>query len=161
MTTPSGKVGSSVDRVDAADDDRLRLFGNETGREQAVGEIGRTIVPVQLPLERLAALGEDLDLPRDQRVELLAVEAGQVAILDESSIAESGGSKERAVSLDLDGIGEPVVHVRAQLRVVGSQQRSGVVVVRHAPACSRRSNSSMRRRRRSLSCFFSPRRART
>jgi hypothetical protein len=68
---------------------------------------------VQLPLEGLAALRENLHLPRDQRVELHTFQAGEVAILDESAIAEADGSNEWAVALDLDGIGEPVVHVRA------------------------------------------------
>jgi hypothetical protein len=76
-------------------------------------------VPVQLPLEGLAALLEDSYLPGDQRVELLAVEAIEVAVPDESAIAEAGSSNERAVPFDLNGIGKPVVHVPAQLRVVG------------------------------------------
>jgi hypothetical protein len=83
-------------------------------------------VPVQLPLEGLAALGENLHLPRDQLVELLTVEAAEVAIFDESAIAEANGSKEWAVPLDPDGIGEPVVHVRAQLLVIGVKQQTDV-----------------------------------
>ena len=92
-------------RVHPADHHGLRLFGYEPGRAQAVGEVGRAIVPVELPLEGLAALGENLHLPRDQRVELVTVEAGEVSILDECVIAEADGSNEWAVSLDPDGSG--------------------------------------------------------
>ena len=95
-------------------------------RAQAVGQVGRAIVPVQLPLEGLAALREDLHLPRDQRVELLSFKAGEVAILDESATAGIDGSNEWTVPLDLHGVGKPVVHVRAQLRVVGVTQKAGV-----------------------------------
>ena len=58
---------------------RLLLLGHEARREQPLGEIGRAIVPVQLPLEPRAALGEYVDLARDQLVEIRALEPVQVA----------------------------------------------------------------------------------
>jgi hypothetical protein len=99
----------------------LRVFGLKTSRAQAVGQVGRAIVPVQLPLEGLAARREDLHLPRDQRVEFVAVEAGEVAVLDEAAIAEAERSHKWPIALYADGIRKPVVHVPAQLRVVGRQ----------------------------------------
>src|SRR5215212_4580659 len=79
---------------------------------------------MQLPLERLAALREDLHLPRDQRVELVPVEAGEVAVLDEPVATEARGPHEWPVPLDANGVGQTVVHVRAQLRLVGVEQLS-------------------------------------
>jgi hypothetical protein len=76
---------------------------------------------VQLPLEGLAARREDLHLPRDQRVEFVAVEASEVAVLDEAAIAEAERSHKWPIALYADGIRKPVVHVPAQLRVVGGQ----------------------------------------
>jgi hypothetical protein len=99
----------------------FRVFRHEPGRAQAVGEVGRAIVPVQLPLEGLAARCEDLHLPCDQRVEFVAVEAGEIAVLDEAATAEAERSHERPIALDPDGIRKPVVHVPAQLRVAGGQ----------------------------------------
>ena len=78
-------------------------------------------MPVQLPLEGLAACREDLHLPHDQRVELVAVEAGEVAVLDEAAIAEAERSHKRPIALYADGVRKPVVHVPAQLRVVSGQ----------------------------------------
>jgi hypothetical protein len=78
-------------------------------------------VPVQLPLEGLAAGREDLHLPRDQRVEFVAVEASEVAVLDEATIAEAERSHKWPIALYPDGIRKPVVHVPAQLRVIGGQ----------------------------------------
>lgn len=125
-------------RVHPADHHRLGVFGHEAGRAQAVGEVRWAIVPVQLPLEGLAALRENLHLPRDQLVEHPTVEPAEVAILDESAIAEANGSNEWAVPLDPDGIGKPVVHVRAQLRVIGIEQQTDV--------CSRHPKTLLRAR---------------
>jgi len=109
------------DRLCSADHDGLRVFGHKTSRGQPVGQVGRAIVAVQLPLEGLAARREDLHLPRDQRVELLAVEAGEVAILDEAAIAEAKRPRKWPIPLYADRMGKSVVHVPAKLRVVGGQ----------------------------------------
>jgi hypothetical protein len=77
-------------------------------------------VTVQLPLEGLAPRREDLHLPRDQRVEFVAVKAGEVAILDEAASAGMESHK-WPIALYANGIRKPVVHVPAQLRVVGRQ----------------------------------------
>lgn len=77
----------------AADDYGLLVFGLKAGRAQAVGQVGRAIVPVQLLLERLAAGREDLHLPRDQRVEFLPVEAGEVAVPRRSRGCRSRASR--------------------------------------------------------------------
>jgi hypothetical protein len=90
-------------------------------------------VPVQLPLERFAALGEDPDLPRDQLVELAAVEAVEVAVLDHPAIPEAGRPQQRAVALDTNTIGEPVMHVRAQLRVIGAAQSNDLLIAHRRP----------------------------
>ena len=78
-------------------------------------------MPVQLPLEGFAAAREDLHLPRDQRVEFVAVKTGEVAVLDEAAIAEAERSHKWPIALYADGIRKPVVHVPAQLRVVRGQ----------------------------------------
>jgi hypothetical protein len=104
-----------------ADYYRLFVFGHKPGGAQAFGQVGRTIVPVQLPFERLATRGEDLHLPRYQHVEFLAVEAGEVAVFDKAALTEAEGPNERPIALDPDRIRKPVVNVPAQLRVVGGQ----------------------------------------
>ena len=78
-------------------------------------------MPVQLPLERLATGREDLHLPRDQHVEFLAVEAGEIAVLDKAAFAEAERPNERPLALDPKRIRKPVMHVPAQLRVVGGR----------------------------------------
>ena len=54
---------------------------------------------VQLPLERLAAGGEDLYLPRDQRVELGSIQPGEVAVADEAATAQTEHPYEGPVDL--------------------------------------------------------------
>ena len=97
--------------------DRRGIRGVAAGRRETRLDVRR----------RQAVRDECLEhLPRDQRVELLTVETGEVAILDESAIAEAAGSNQWAVPLDPDGIGEPVAHMGAQLRVVGVKQLGDV-----------------------------------
>jgi hypothetical protein len=104
-----------------ADYHGLRVFGHEPCRTQAVGQVGRAIMPVQLPLEGLATRREDVHLPRDQHVEFLAVEVGEVAVFDKAALSEAERPNERPIALYPDLIGKPVVNVPAQLRVVGGQ----------------------------------------
>jgi hypothetical protein len=120
MTTPSGKLGS-LSTTSARLITTVSVSSGTRPAAQAVGQVGWAIVPVQLPLEGLAARCEDLHLPRDQRVEFVAVEAGEVAVLDEAAIAEAERPHKRPIALYADGIRKPVVHVPAQLRVVGGQ----------------------------------------
>ena len=97
-------------------------------------------MPVQLPLEGLAALGEYPHLPRNQLVELVTVEALEVAILDEPAIAEADRAQQRAVALDPNRIRKPVVHVRAQLRVVGAEQSNEVLIAHAGEPTAERTN---------------------
>src|SRR3712207_8923021 len=55
----------------------FRSLRYESGRPEAVAQVGRPVVTVQLPLDRLPALREDLPLPGDQRVQCRTVEAVQ------------------------------------------------------------------------------------
>src|SRR5207237_5875105 len=84
-----GRASVGGECGNGSDHHRFGVLGREAGRAQPLREVGRAIVPVQLPLEGLAALGEDPDLPRDQLVELLAVEAGEVTVLDPSAAREA------------------------------------------------------------------------
>ena len=54
----------------ARDHHRLQILGLEARREQPPREVGREVVAVQLPLEPLAALGEEPHLAGDQLVEV-------------------------------------------------------------------------------------------
>ena len=58
------------------DDDGLLLLRLESGGAQPIGEVGRLVVPVELPLHRLARSREHVSLPRDQRVQLAGREIG-------------------------------------------------------------------------------------
>ena len=51
---------------------------------QAIGEVGRLVVAVRLPLELLAARGEVVAGPGDERVEIGTPQAVEVAVVDES-----------------------------------------------------------------------------
>ena len=88
---------------------------------QPLGQIGGQIVPVQLPLDGLAAVGEDLHLPRDQLIELAPGEPVELAVLDHPATSPADDAEQRTVALEPHTIGQPVVHVGAQLRVVGPQ----------------------------------------
>jgi hypothetical protein len=77
-----------------------------------------------LPLHGLAPVGEEVPLPRDQRVEVRAGHA-QIPRAGDEPAVRAGHAEHRTVSLDRDagppGVGEP-----AHLLVVGAQQ--GLVV---------------------------------
>ncbi len=120
-TTPSGRLVGR-DCGDGSDHDGLQVFGHKPGCAQALWEIGRAIVPVQLPLEGLAALGEDPHLPRDQLVELASVEAVEIPILDHPAVPEAHRAQQRAVALDTNRAGKRVMHVGAQLRVIRAEE---------------------------------------
>ena len=81
---------------------------------------------MQLPLEPLAPLGEERDLPGDQRVELVALEAAEVAVRDPALVAEPGRAEDRAVPLGQNAGRFRIVDVRTALRVVGAQECGGV-----------------------------------
>jgi hypothetical protein len=104
------------------------FFGQKAGCAQSLREVGRSIVPVQLPLEGFAALGEYPHLPGDQLVELATLEAFEVAILDHPAVREADRAQQRAVALDANTLRKPVMHVRAQLRVIGAEQSTKVLV---------------------------------
>jgi hypothetical protein len=88
-------------------------------------------VPVQLPLEGLVALGEYLHLPRNQPVELVALEAVEVVILDHPASPVTNHAQQGTVLLDTNTIRKPVVNVRPQLRVIGAEQRPDVLISSH------------------------------
>ena len=122
-----------------SDHHRLRVFGRKAGCAQPLREVSRAIVPVQLPLDGLAALGEDPHLPGDQLVELVTVEAVEVAILDHPAIPEADRAQQRAVALDTNTVRKPVMHVRAQLCVIGVEQGNDVLIAHSGEPSSERS----------------------
>ncbi len=85
------------------------------------------IVAVLLPLERLATLGEELHLARDELVQRLTVQAAEVAIFDHPSLAEAGRPEERPVPLGPHTSRKAIRYVRTQLRVVRGQQGERVL----------------------------------
>ena len=117
-----GEPGAAGDLVHRRDHDRLLVLGNEAGRTQPPREIRRPVVPVQLPLEALAALGEHAHLARDQVVEVGTLEPTEVAIDDEAASSQAEEAEERPVPLGASSTRQPVGHVVAKLRVVGGQQ---------------------------------------
>ena len=86
-----------------------------------------------LPLEPLAQLGEEPDLARDQLVELVALDAPEVAVEDPALPAEAAGALERPVPLDSNALGHRFVDMRAQLRLVRLEQFGRVGANAHAP----------------------------
>ena len=75
--------------------------GSRPAASQSLGEIGRLVVPVELPLEGLVALGEHPDLARDQLVERVTLDAAEIAIADRPARAkpvkrQSGPSRSTA-----------------------------------------------------------------
>ena len=69
--------GSAERDVGGGDQDGLAVLRLESRGPQAPRQVGRPVVTVLLPLERLAACAEHLDLAPDQRIELLALEAAR------------------------------------------------------------------------------------
>ena len=111
---------------DARDHHRLLLLGLEPRGPQPFREIGREVVAVQLPLEPLAPVGEERDLPCDQCVELGAVKAAEVAVGDPALVTETRGAEDGAVPLGQNAGRFRIVDVRTALRVVGAQECGGV-----------------------------------
>src|SRR2546421_411838 len=72
---------------------------HESRRAKSAGKIGRPVVSVQLPLERLAARSELTHLASDQVVELCSLEPGEVAIVDEPALLRADEAQERTVPL--------------------------------------------------------------
>lgn len=103
-------------------DDRLELLRDEPGSSQPLLEKGRTVVAVELPLERLLPFGEAGDLRLDQPVQLCLAQIPKVAVLDPPVITEPEGSHEWTLALDGHPRGKRVRHVRPQLGVVEVEQ---------------------------------------
>jgi hypothetical protein len=57
-------------------------------------------VPVQLPFERLPALGEDAHLTGDQLVEVGTLEPGELAVQDPAATRHVVPAEERSVTLE-------------------------------------------------------------
>ena len=68
--TPSGSGGICIGkRLGQTNEYGLLLLRLKPGRAEPVGEIGRLVVPVQLPLHRQVLFGEDIPLSGDESVQ--------------------------------------------------------------------------------------------
>jgi catechol 2,3-dioxygenase-like lactoylglutathione lyase family enzyme len=111
--------GSAVrQRSGLGDHDRLEFLRDEPGSSQPLLEKGRTVVAVELPLERFISFGEPGDLRVDQPVELCLAQIPEIAVLDPPVITEPEGADEWTLALDRHPDGKGVRYVRPQLRVV-------------------------------------------
>jgi hypothetical protein len=110
--------------------DRLEVLRDEPGSSQPLLEKGRTVVTVELPLERLVSLGEPGDLRLDQPVELRLTQIPEIAVLDPSALTKPKRADEWPFALDRHPRGKRVGHVRPQLRIVEIPQP--VRLTRHA-----------------------------
>ena len=63
---------------------------------------------VQLPLEPLAAFGEDSHLPCDQLVDGCTLESAEIAVVDEATVLPAHPAQKRSVLLDTHPRGQPV-----------------------------------------------------
>jgi hypothetical protein len=106
----------------ARDHDRLRRLAHKARCEQALGQVGRQVVTVVLPLEPLAALGKEAHLTRDQLVEGRAHESSQVAIEHPAATGPAREAQQRPLRLDDLPRRQRVGHPRTKLSVVGRQQ---------------------------------------
>jgi hypothetical protein len=109
-------------------------------RTQPLRQVHGLVVPMQLPREALATLGEHMHLTRDQLVEVGILEPTEVAIDDEAAGCQTEKAQERPVPLDRDTSRQGVGHTVANLRVVGGQQRRHVghqqtLPVSRSPTC--------------------------
>jgi hypothetical protein len=121
MSTPSGKLGSlAITSTRPMTTVSVSSGTSPAARRRSGRSAGRSC-PCSFHSKGSPRAAKDLHLPRDQRVEFVAVEAGEVAVLDEAAIAEAERSHKWPIALDADGNRKPVVHVPAQLRVVGGQ----------------------------------------
>jgi hypothetical protein len=102
--------------------DRLEFLRDEPGGSQALLEKGRTVVAVELPLERLISFGEPGDLRVDQPIQLCPAQIPEVAVLDPPVITEPEGADEWALALDGGPCGKTLRDVRPQLLLVEVEQ---------------------------------------
>ena len=119
---PFGKARRRGDRSHRRDHHRLHLFRLEPGGEQPLGKVGRPVVREVLPLEPRAALGEHAHLARDQVVQLGAVEAAEVAVVQEAAARPLRVPQKGAVPFERDTLRQPVGNDAAELRVEGREQ---------------------------------------
>jgi hypothetical protein len=95
---PGGKGGRRVrERRREPDHDGLPLFRFEPGGDQPLGQVGREIVAVQLPLDALAARREVVTLAGDQGVEFASGQVGHRAVRDETALVDTGQPHHRPV----------------------------------------------------------------
>ena len=131
MHLAQGHAGRQLRLADGArdrcDHDRLGLVRLEAGGPQSRREVARQIVSVQLPLERLAACRERLDLARDQRVELVALEAREIAVEHEPASVEPEEPPQRPIALDGCPSRQADLRAGAQLGVIRREQAVRVV----------------------------------
>jgi hypothetical protein len=115
--------GSAVrQRSCLGDHDRLESLRDETGSSQPLLEKVRTVVAVELPLERLISFGEAGDLRVDKPVQLRLAQIPEVAVLHPPVMTEPEGADEWTLALDGHPRGKRVRYVRPQLRVVEVEQ---------------------------------------
>ena len=103
-----GHAWLAGDGGDRGDHDRLGVLGDEARCSKPVGQVGRQVVRVQLPLELLAGLGEDAHLTGDQLVERRSLEPVQVAVFDEPAEPQAVKPQERPIPLDPNARRQPV-----------------------------------------------------
>lgn len=86
---------------------------------------------MELPFERLVAVGEHAHLSRDQLVEFGSLETTEVAIRDAPTVRPADETEQWSVALDADTVRKGVRNPCAQLLVVAGEE-VGRVEVAHA-----------------------------
>ena len=119
--TPFGQLRLAGDVRHPADHDGLGVLRHEARAQQPLRQIGRQVVPVQLPLEALASLGKSPNLARDQLVERVTGHTGEIAIQDEAAAGETEEAHHGPVSLDGRAVRQRIRDPSAKLRVVGRE----------------------------------------
>ena len=89
---------------------------------QPVREIGGLVMRVRLPLECLTASGEEVAGAGDEVVEVVAAQAAEVAVADETPI-HAGAAEQWTVPLALHSGGLATGERGSDLGVVGIEQR--------------------------------------
>jgi hypothetical protein len=92
-----------------ADEHRLALLRLEPGRDQALRQVLRQIVPACLPLEPLAARREEVALPRDKGIQRVTGEPAQIPVLQEAAVGGAADAPHRAVPLGRAVVGNGLV----------------------------------------------------
>ena len=115
--------------ADRRDHDRLEVLGDEALRTQPLAQVGGSIVPVQLPLEGFATIGEHPNLSCDQLVELGALDPAQIAIPDSAAVPIAGESKQGTVAFNAEPFRQGIGHDRSQLGVVPGEQVGDIDLV--------------------------------